>query len=164
VIEGLDADAERLVAIALALIDADALAIRQGEGFEAEDEAVLTLIRAPLALQQGLGVYDDRLREDRTAQECPTEGELVQLRLILIDTASEVYRRRAILPIIIEKEWELCRTIDTDLIIVAKDDVAVIVIELEGAETQDFVVGDTGILLDIDVVLLVLQLALEAAL
>jgi hypothetical protein len=51
VIEGLDADAERLVEIALALIDADALAIRQGEGFEAEDEAVLTLTRAPLALQ-----------------------------------------------------------------------------------------------------------------
>ena len=49
--EGLDADAERLVEIALALIDADALAIRQGEGFEAEDEAVLTLTRAPLTLQ-----------------------------------------------------------------------------------------------------------------
>ena len=124
----------------------------------------MALTRAPLALQQGLGVYDDRLREDRTAQECPTEGELVQLRLILIDTASEVYRRRAILPIVIELEWELCRTVDTDLIIVAKDDVAVIVIELEGAETQDLVVGDAGILLDIDVVLLVLQLALEAAL
>ena len=101
-IEGLDADAERLVEIALAFIDADALAIRQGEGFEAEDEAVLALTRAPLALQQGLGIYDNRLREDRTAQESPTEGELVQLRLILIDTASEVYRRRAILPIVIE--------------------------------------------------------------
>ena len=42
--------------------------------------------------------------------------------------------------------------------------IAVIVIKLEGAEAQDFVVGDTGILLDIDVVLLVLQLALEATL
>ena len=67
---------ERLVEIALALIDADALAIRQGEGFEAEDEAVLTLTRAPLTLQQGLGIYDYRLREDRTAQECPRKVSL----------------------------------------------------------------------------------------
>ena len=43
----------RLVEIALALIDADALAIRQGEGFEAEDEAVLALTRAPPGASAG---------------------------------------------------------------------------------------------------------------
>ena len=67
-----------------------------------------------------------------------------------------------ILSIVVEEQGKLCAAVDADFVVVAEDDIAIIVVELEGAEAQYFVVGEAGVLLDIDVVILVLQFALEA--
>ncbi len=72
---------------------------------------------------------------------------------VFVDTSTEVDCCRAILSIVVEEQGKLCAAVDADFVVIAEDDIAVIVVELEGAEAQYFVVGEAGILLDIDVVI-----------
>ena len=83
--------------------------------------------------------------------------------VVLVGTAREVYCSGSIELVDVEEERELRRSFDTHFVVVAEDDIAVVVIKLEGAEAQDFIVCSTWVLLDVDIIVFVLQFALEAA-
>ena len=83
--------------------------------------------------------------------------------VVLVGTAREVYCGGSIELVDVEEERELRRSFDTYFVVIAEDDIAVVVIKLEGAEALDFIVRSTWVLLDVDIIVFVLQFALEAA-